>query len=92
MARRWSPVCSPSPEIARRSFGWRRSEASVDGDDDLAGERRRERVREMRNKEEMREGEKREAGVVGGRPETDFSPAAMAARQGRSRAAWRRRG
>ena len=83
-------MCSPPPVIARRSCGGRRSVSSEDGDDNLEGEKRGERVREMRSEEKMREGEKREAGVVGGRLEIQNSPAAMAAARARSWAAWRR--
>ena len=83
-------MCSPPPVIARRSCGGRRSEASEDGDDNLEGERIGERVREMRREEKMREGEKREAGVVGGRLEIQNSPVAMADGSSSCAAAWRR--
>ena len=44
----------------------------------------------MHSKEKMREGEKREAGVVGGRLEIQNSPAAMADGSSSCAAAWRR--
>ena len=60
----------------------------MDGDDDLAGERRRERVREMRNEEKMREGEEREAGVAGDEPELEDYRRRAAAARARNPAAW----
>ena len=76
VARRGAPGRSPSPAITRRSCGWRRTASGVHGCVNLANKKMSQSVQEMRKGEEMREGEKREARVVGGRPETNFSPAA----------------
>ena len=80
----------PAPVIARRSSEWRRSEASVDGRDDLATEKGGDDVKKLRREERKQEGCKGEAGDAGVWPELKDLPAAMAARRGRFRAAWRR--
>ena len=66
MAKRWSTASSPPPTIARRRHG-RRQTSTVDHVRvDLVNEKISERVQKLRNEEEMREGEKREAGVAEG--------------------------
>ena len=90
MARWWSPVVTPSPEIARRSWSGRRTASGEHVLVDLEAEKLDDVVQEMRYEEGKREGKDREAGDVGVRPELHNSPAAKAGRRARSCAAWRR--
>ena len=56
VARRWSSVCSPSPAIARRRHGRRRTSSVDHVRIDLANGKGEEDVHEMRHDEEKREG------------------------------------
>ena len=91
LVARWRcSAISPSPAIARRSRGRRRLRSGVHLRVDLGTEKLGHDVQGMRTIETKRDGGKEGAGVVGARPELRFLPAAMAARRGQARAAWRR--
>ena len=92
VARWCAPVAPPPPVIARRRWKWRRSGAGVHVHVDLETGKIGDDVQEVRHEEMKRKGEERGAGVVGARPELQNLPAAMAARRGQARAAWRHKG
>ena len=74
---RWRAPGSPAPPwIARWSRGWRRLASVVDVVIDLVTGKIPEHVKKVRTDEAKQEGEKRGAGVVGGRPELKFLPEA----------------
>ena len=85
MARWWSPVVTPSPEIARRSWSGRRTASGEHVLVDLEAEKLDDVVQEMRYEEGKREGEKTGAGDVVRWPELEILPAATAGRRGRVR-------